>query len=167
MASERHHLPVIRPRTVGDCRKGPRPCPYVGCRFNLLIDVLEDGSIVINAKYRRPEGALRVIAPKAETQDRFLDEIEDAIEVWYGDPDAPPVKSCVLDETMDQFSEDAQLDEIAALMFVSRERVRQIEATALAKLRARCAELGISMQDLLDVLQGKPGRGINGTESDD
>lgn len=166
MSNERHHLPVIRPRTVGDCRQGPRPCPHVGCRFNLLIDVLDDGSIVINAKYRRPEGALRVIAPKADTQDRFLDEIEDAIEVWY-DAGGPPVKSCVLDETMAQFSEDAQLDEIAALMFVSRERVRQIEATALAKLRARCDELGISLQDLLDVLQHKPGRGINGTENDD
>jgi hypothetical protein len=162
--NERRHLPVIRPRTVGDCRNGPRPCPHVGCRFNLLIDVLEDGSIVINAKYRRPEGAMRVIAPKPETTDRFLDEIEDAIEVWYDDNGGPPVKSCVLDETMDQFSEDAQLDEIAALMFVSRERVRQIEATALAKLRARCSELGITMQDLLDVLQNKPGSGINGTE---
>lgn len=147
--AHRVHLPMLkRPETVGDCRHAVRPCPWVSCRFNLLIDVLEDGSIVINAKYRRPDGAQRVIAAKPETEERFQDEIEDAIEVWFDEP-TPPVRSCVLDETMHRYSDDKQLDEIAELMFVSRERIRQIEAAALIKVRRRCEELDISFADLM------------------
>jgi len=147
--AHRVHLPMFeRPKTVGDCRHAVRPCPWVSCRFNLLIDVLEDGSIVINAKYRRPDGAQRVIAPKPETEDRFQDEIEDAIEVWFDEP-IPPVRSCVLDETMHLYNDDKQLDEIAELMFVSRERIRQIEAAALVKVKRRCLELGITFADLM------------------
>lgn len=152
-------LPVIRPKTVGDCRRSVRPCPWFGCKFNLLIDVLEDGGIVINARYRgsapigetRPDGAERVIPAKPEFEERFLDEIEDAIEVWFDEP-IPPVKSCVLDESMHRFKDDHQLDEIADVMFVSRERVRQIEASGLRKLRVACREAGISLRDFLQEL---------------
>lgn len=28
-----------RPRTREECREGPRPCPYVSCRFHLYLDV--------------------------------------------------------------------------------------------------------------------------------
>lgn len=31
--------PLDRPKTRGDCKDGPRPCPWVGCRHHLLIDV--------------------------------------------------------------------------------------------------------------------------------
>lgn len=34
-----------RPRTRADCIDGPRPCPYVGCRHHLGLDVREGGSI--------------------------------------------------------------------------------------------------------------------------
>lgn len=153
MEHRRQSLPIIRPRTVGECRHAVRPCPWVSCRFNLLIDVLEDGSIIINAKYRRPEGAARVIPPKREEDERFLDEIEDAIEVWFDEP-IPPVKSCVLDETMHRYKDDHQLDEIADVMFVSRERVRQIEAAALLKAKRTCQERGISLEDFIAGLRG-------------
>lgn len=34
------------PRTRGECADGPRPCPWVGCRHHLYLDVNEDtGSI--------------------------------------------------------------------------------------------------------------------------
>ena len=36
-----------RPKTRGDCPP-ERPCPYVGCRYNLSIDVGPSGSIVFN-----------------------------------------------------------------------------------------------------------------------
>ena len=39
---------LTRPRTVGDCRGGPRPCPFVSCRFNLLMDVDDRGNITLN-----------------------------------------------------------------------------------------------------------------------
>ncbi len=35
-----------RPRTRGDCVDGPRPCPFVGCKFHLYLDVnATNGSI--------------------------------------------------------------------------------------------------------------------------
>jgi hypothetical protein len=40
---ERH-----RPRTRADCIDGERPCPFVGCRHHLYLDVTEVGSIKFN-----------------------------------------------------------------------------------------------------------------------
>lgn len=37
-----------RPRTRGACVDGPRPCPWVGCRHNLYLDVRMVGSITRN-----------------------------------------------------------------------------------------------------------------------
>lgn len=34
-----------RPKTRADCEGVPRPCPYVGCRHHLYMDVTEAGSI--------------------------------------------------------------------------------------------------------------------------
>lgn len=31
--------PVARPKTRGDCQDGIRPCPFVSCRFHLLLDL--------------------------------------------------------------------------------------------------------------------------------
>lgn len=41
--------PAVRPKCRAECRGGPRPCPFVGCRYNLFLDVAEaNGSIKIN-----------------------------------------------------------------------------------------------------------------------
>ena len=37
-----------RPKTRGNCCNGPRPCPWVSCKFNLYLDVTEAGSIKLN-----------------------------------------------------------------------------------------------------------------------
>lgn len=37
-----------RPRTRSECRIGPRPCPYVGCRYHLFLDFTPMGSIKFN-----------------------------------------------------------------------------------------------------------------------
>jgi hypothetical protein len=38
-----------RPKTRADCVDGPRPCPYVGCRFHLYLDVDHSrGSVKFN-----------------------------------------------------------------------------------------------------------------------
>jgi hypothetical protein len=38
-----------RPRTRSECESGPRPCPYISCRFHLYLDVNEvTGSIKLN-----------------------------------------------------------------------------------------------------------------------
>lgn len=41
-------LEVERPRTRADCIDGPRPCPWVGCRHHLYLEVKPNGSIVLN-----------------------------------------------------------------------------------------------------------------------
>lgn len=60
--------PLAKPETVGDCRGGIRPCPFVTCRFNLLVDVLEDGMAVLNAPSTRLAGAERAIPAKRDAQ---------------------------------------------------------------------------------------------------
>lgn len=37
-----------RPKTRGNCFGGPRPCPYVACRYHTYLDVTPAGSLVIN-----------------------------------------------------------------------------------------------------------------------
>jgi hypothetical protein len=37
-----------RPKTRGECCDGPRPCPFVSCKFHLYLDVTEVGSIKFN-----------------------------------------------------------------------------------------------------------------------
>jgi len=44
-----------RPRTRGDCVDGPRPCPWVSCRWNLYLDVSPaTGAIKWNWPDREP-----------------------------------------------------------------------------------------------------------------
>jgi len=41
-----------RPRVRGDCIAGPRPCPYVACRYHLYLDVKKNGAAI---KYNFPD----------------------------------------------------------------------------------------------------------------
>lgn len=34
-----------RPKTRADCEDVPRPCPYVGCRYNIFLDVTPFGTL--------------------------------------------------------------------------------------------------------------------------
>jgi hypothetical protein len=86
-----------RPRTRSDCADGPRPCPWVGCRYHLYSDVKWSGTLVV-----------------------------------YHDIDPLELpETCTLDVSGRQ---QHTLDEVAAVMGVTRERVHQIEEKALAKL---------------------------------
>lgn len=215
------HLPILpelkRPKTRAECIDGIRPCPWVGCRANLLVDPLEDGSIALNFKSKRLAGADRAIPPRRDAQgswfvivsqrpeksrsaatlwalgpcgdaprartvaaayeaefgrgttlvsrtipdwcelalerregsidSKFADEVEDAIEEWFDEPD-PKMPSCVLDEVsrVDRDNDDQLLEQIAKIMFVSRERVRQVETAGLVKLK----RAGLTLHDVLD-----------------
>lgn len=103
MLEGRELLPLVeyrRPRLRSECKDGPRPCPFVSCRYHLFLDVNpETGSIKI----------------------KFPD-----LEVW----EMP--FSCALD-VADQGG--ITLEEIGFLMNLTRERVRQIEASALAAMK--------------------------------
>lgn len=41
---KRRRLPMTR----GDCVNGPRPCPYVSCRYHLYLDVTSKGGLKLN-----------------------------------------------------------------------------------------------------------------------
>lgn len=91
---------IRRPETRADCGRVPRPCPFVGCRYNLYLDVSERGGIKLNFPDLEPE------------------EI---------DPDC----SCALDVVK---WGPQTLEAVAALMNLTRERVRQIESICMERL---------------------------------
>lgn len=100
------HADHERPKTRADCKDGPRPCPWVGCRYNLYLDVTSVGS-------------LKVARPGTHPWDMVESCALDLA-------DRPPLP----------WSEDGlTLEEIGAALNVTRERVRQIEREALRKLR--------------------------------
>jgi hypothetical protein len=44
-----------RPETRADCADVPRPCPYVGCRYNTYLDVSGTGEVRFNAPGVEPD----------------------------------------------------------------------------------------------------------------
>ncbi|HEY6561095.1 MAG TPA: sigma factor-like helix-turn-helix DNA-binding protein [Polyangiaceae bacterium] len=90
-----------KPRTREECAEGPRPCPFVSCKYHLFIDVSpRTGAIKLN----------------------FPD-----LEVW------DMGESCALD-VADRGG--TTLEDVGAIMNLTRERIRQVEVKALAKLEA-------------------------------
>lgn len=85
---------AARPVTRGDCEDADRPCPWLGCRHHLGLEVAIQHGAITSLSYRDLE-------PTAET--------------------------CALDVA----KRPRTLDEIADLLGVSRERVRQIEVEAM------------------------------------
>lgn len=96
-------LEALRPRTRGDCVDGPRPCPWVSCRYHLYWDVAE--------------GKARIFFPGLEIHQL--------------------PQTCSLD-LADRGG--LTLREVADVMGVSHERVRQIQAQALEKLQRTATE---------------------------
>ena len=97
-ADVRDHL---RPKTRADCIDGPRPCPWVSCKFHLYLDVSPKS------------GAVKLNFPDLEPH-----EMHD---------------TCVLD-VADRGG--APLEAVGQVMNLTRERIRQVEVRALAKLAA-------------------------------
>ena len=106
------HLSVWRPRVRADCARVPRPCPHVGCRYSLALEVERRGGSTL-PRVREPHAPL---------------------EAWQ----LPPGESCALD--LADAGPVEQLT-VARLLAVVPERVRQIERAAQRKLAA-LAEVG-------------------------
>jgi hypothetical protein len=107
-----------RPRTWADCQRGgcnaARPCPWVSCRWNLLLQV-EGEHVMPDGTPREPDHVL-------------------------------PWQSCALDVAE---RGGATLQEVADLLGMSRERVRQIEERALDKLWAAMVAEGLNPASLM------------------
>lgn len=109
---------ALRPRTRGDCVRGPRPCPWLGCRYHLAPDRL-----VLNHGRRGPGATLAAIEAALDVDLYTLPE------------------TCALDVA--DLGEHS-LEELAVLLDRSRQGVAVIEdaalthaARALAMLAAR------------------------------
>lgn len=59
------------------------------------------------------------------------------------------------------------LEEIADMMGITRERVRQIEKKALVKLRRRLQAQGLELDDLIGVMTELPQRKAGGIRHDE
>ncbi len=105
---------VERPKTRGDCLSMERPCPFVGCRYHLYMSVSSKGSIT----FEYPD-----------------------LEVWE------LIDTCALDVAEETEETDGPtgngegsgvtLERVGLILNLTRERVRQIEVSALTKLRRR------------------------------
>lgn len=92
-----------RPQRRSQCTED-RPCPYVGCKFNLVLEIMMGGGL----RYTRGSP-------------------DDPLAPWSGD-----VSNCMHDHMHEA---GMTLDEIGVVLGMSRERVRQIEAVALTKIK--------------------------------
>lgn len=45
---------AVRPTFRAQCMRGPRPCPWVSCRWHLYLDVSRNGSIKFNFPHLEP-----------------------------------------------------------------------------------------------------------------
>lgn len=92
--------PPPRPQCRADCVDGPRPCPFIGCKHHLYLDV------------NPSTGSIKFNFPGKE-----LDEIGE---------------TCALD-VADRGG--VTLEEVGQIMNVTRERIRQMEARGLLRLK--------------------------------
>lgn len=119
------HLVVLgdrRPRTRGECINGPRPCPWIGCRYHLGTEVHDGPRVGPGA-----EGGARY-QYKGRIKPNPLATLDED-----GDPDPLSLEhTCALD-VADQG--EHTLEEIAVILGISREWVRRIEDAAVPRLR--------------------------------
>lgn len=103
-----YFLPVLRPKTRGDCHDGPRPCPWISCRQHLLTELTENARLVFHT-------GCRGCRPTVDEIVAILDQMKE---------------SCALDVAE---RGGVTLEEIAEMMQLSLERIRQVEADGIRK----------------------------------
>lgn len=65
-----------RPKSRAECCDGPRPCPFVSCKYNLYLEVEPSGSIKVNQPHVDPEALSPSCAlDVAEEGGRTLDQV--------------------------------------------------------------------------------------------
>ena len=138
-----------------DCVDRPRPCPWVGCKHHLLLDVNEKtGSITLNigrvTKLNGPgrratteKRRMNTISSRngvldARNTERLESGTEKLFEEFEEILNGKQTSTCVLDCVAGERS--YTLEEVGSKLSVTRERIRQIESTASGKLKALATE---------------------------
>lgn len=106
--------PLPMPESRSECRLAERPCPILRCRWHLFLDVT-------------PEGTIKFNFPHLLASD--------------GTPDLDGMpETCALDVAEEG---EHTLEEVGALVNLTRERVRQCEQASVLKLRRRGVRLRV------------------------
>jgi len=115
-------LSVPRPRTRRDCIDGPRPCPWAGCKYHLLVDIVPG---ILNRGRR--QAPLVVHGNRGQhTETRITVDLDQVVDVLFGLP-----CTCVLDVAAHA---DRTLEETGQILGLTREAARLIERRACQKL---------------------------------
>lgn len=97
-AGGRKSLPVYsRPVNRSECRDAERPCPYVGCRYHLFLDIMATGSIRFNFPGCQPSDLIHSCA--LDIADAGKHDLQD-IAVLYGMTRGRAVE--ILDEAIEK-----------------------------------------------------------------
>lgn len=112
-----------RPKTRGECVDGPRPCPWVSCRYNLLVHTWKSGTI--NLLHGGQLRMTRHGTPEDLAHDEI--KIDAAIERWHDEG----CESCALDVA--DRGETGFL-EIGRMLDVTKEMARKIVEKALPRM---------------------------------
>lgn len=116
--------PHWRPKTRGECKTLPRPCPYVSCRYHLASDDNGAGASVDLDVLRNhaPSCALDL----ADAGPQPMDKIASVLHIWHTNAEE------ALRSAMAKISEDKPMREMWAEIS-ARERVHSLwEAMASA-----------------------------------
>ncbi len=111
---------ATRPQTRGDCIKGPRPCPWVTCKYHLLTDISIDGRLILNGN---ADGPL-IQRDRERHVPASADGVAEAL--------ASMEETCALDVAD---GGGCASEHVAAFLGVDQRRVEQIETVAIAKIR--------------------------------
>lgn len=132
-----HAKPVPRrPRTRAECpplrTDGSRPCPWVSCRYHLHLDLggRSGATLFVNKALQDPAASPRPCA----------------LDLAVRGPWETPTNALLKSRKGGHMS----LEEVGAVMGITRERVRQIEVGALRKLRAAAPELAVWLDRAFD-----------------
>lgn len=118
------------PRTRADCVDGFRPCPWVSCRYHLLLYVRADGTFEL-AHHKGITGRKRAIRPTPEEEAAWIKNAVNRLSRME--------ESCALDVA----ARGGLLpSEIAKLAGLTKQRISQIESALRERLRAEGQEDG-------------------------
>jgi len=79
---EKSEMKLARPKRRSDCVDGPRPCPWVGCRYHLFMDTTGAGSLKMLRSIDDLETAPATCAlDVADAGGKALEEVGDLIGV--------------------------------------------------------------------------------------
>jgi hypothetical protein len=138
-------LDRLRPKTRDDCKPGPRPCPWIGCRFHTAITVdLERGSIKENFPHLKiwsdPEGdgLERLELEHGTCSLDIADKHDDGTEGVGGLIALYQVATSGKPMGM---TPGMTIEEVAKAMNISIERVRQLGSGAMQEMRVKLRRL--------------------------